>query len=289
LNMLNYFELNVNEIVSIVGMIQSGVSRHLKILMESGLLESRKDGSFIYYSAAHTPAQRPLIELACARVADEPLCRADLQKAEHSIDIRKNRTKRFFRTVAPQWDRLKREVLGDFQLNQVLLDNVEVGLSVADIGCGTGEMLSALNGRDRGALIGVDSSPEMLEQAKIRLFDARDIELRLGEAEYLPLKNKEVDVAVMSMVLYHIVEPEKAIAEVQRVLKPGGRFLLADFECHNKEEIKDIIGGTWMGFEIRQIEEWMEQTGFTLDAFKRYKVEKGLVIHLFSAVKDSES
>ena len=289
LNMLNYFELNVNEIVSIVGMIQSGISRHLKILMESGLLESRKDGSFMYYSASRNPVQRPLIELACARVAEEPLCRADLQKAEQSIDIRKNRTKRFFRTVAPQWDRLKREVLGDFDLNQVLLENVHAQGSVADLGCGTGEMLSALNRDPSHTLIGVDSSPEMLEQAKIRLCDTGSIELRLGEVEYLPMKDQEVDAAVMSMVLYHIVEPEKAIAEVHRVLRPGGKFLLADFECHNQEEIKEIIGGTWMGFETRQIEEWMAQTGFTLEAFKRYKVEKGLYIHLFSVVKNAES
>ncbi len=288
LNMLNYVELNVNEIVSVVGMIQSGVSRHLKILMESGLLESRKDGSFIYYSAARKSQQRPLIDLACSRVASEPVCQADLQRAEQSITIRKNRAKRFFKTVAPQWDRLKREVLGSFDLNRVLSEKIQRGTSVADLGCGTGEMLSALHRDSSHVLIGVDSSPEMLEQAKIRLYNAESIELRLGEVEYLPMKDQEVEAAVMSMVLYHIVQPEKAISEIFRVLKPGGRFLLADFECHNQEQIKEIIGGAWLGFKKQQIQEWMDRIGFTVETLERHQVENNLFIQVFSLVKPTD-
>ncbi|MCP3940789.1 MAG: metalloregulator ArsR/SmtB family transcription factor [Desulfobacteraceae bacterium] len=285
LNILNHYELNVNEIVFIVDMIQSGVSRHLKILLEAGLLVLRRDGSFIYYSANKTPSTFPLIDLACNHIEKETVCARDLQRAKQSITIRKKRTKRFFRTVAPQWDRLKKEVLGNFDLNGILKQMALPGTCVADLGCGTGEMLGSLSFVDKKNLIGVDSSPAMLEQARIRLPNLEAIDLRLGELENLPMKDQEVDTVIMSMVLYHIFEPEKSIHEVFRVLKPGGLFLLADFEKHEQENIKKIIGGSWLGFGKSQIKTWLSLSGFSLKSFSRHEVEKGLCINLYLAEK----
>lgn len=284
LNILNQYELNVNEIVSIVDMIQSGVSRHLKILLEAGLLVLRKDGSFIYYAANKAGDSLSLINLACSRLEQETVCVMDLQRAKQSITLRKNRTKRFFRTVAPQWDRLKKEVLGAFDLNGVL-KQMALGDTVADLGCGTGEMLGSFFPENKKKLIGVDSSPEMLEQARMKLPGLNAIDLRLGELENLPMKDQEVSIVIMSMVLYHIFEPEKSIHEVFRVLKPGGLFLLADFEKHDQENIKDIIGGSWLGFEKQQINGWLSTCGFTLNSCNRYEVEKGLCINLYAAEK----
>lgn len=290
MNILDHFELNVNEIVSVVDMIQSGVSRHLRILLEAGLLVSRKEGSYIYYSADKQGAGRGIIDLACSRVEADPLFSKDLVRADQCITLRQNRAKRFFRTVAPQWDRLKKEVLGDFDLNLLLEDHIRAhqingGQMVADLGCGTGEMLSLLLDRGATSLIGVDSSPEMLEQARIRLPEQPDLELRLGELENLPMRDLEVDAAVMSMVLYHIYEPEKSIHEVYRVLKPGGIFLLADFLSHTREEIKEIIGGSWLGFKKSQIRTWLSASGFTLKTSEVYPVEKDLSIIFYLAKK----
>jgi ubiquinone/menaquinone biosynthesis C-methylase UbiE/DNA-binding MarR family transcriptional regulator len=285
LHILNEVELSVNEIVSIVDMIQSGVSRHLKILLESGLLVSRKEGSFMYYCASRHAETRALIALACDRIQEDPLFRLDLERARQIITIRKNRTKRFFSTVAPQWEGLKKEVLGNFNLNAVLKQQIKGRSSIADLGCGTGELLGRLVADTGQRLIGVDASPEMLEQARIKLPDAGSIELRLGEVEYLPMKDQEVDTVVMSMVLYHIFQPEKAIREVFRVLRPGGMFLLADFKHHDQEDIKNIIGGTWLGFEKKQVEEWLIHSGFSLASMDAYAVERGLSINLFTARK----
>ncbi len=289
LNILNEVELNVNEIVSIVDMIQSGVSRHLKILLESGLLSSRKQGSFIYYSANQTSENRTLIQYVCSKARTDEICTLDLEKARQSIVIRKNRTRRFFSTVAPQWDRLKKEVLGEFDLNRVLRDEIGRSLIVADLGCGTGEMLAVLSreSTDNRAekFIGVDSSPEMLEQARIRLSASDSIDLRLGELENLPMRDREVDGVILSMVLFHIFEPQKAIAEVFRVLKPGGLFLLADFKKHDHENIRDIIGGVWLGFTRPQIEKWFRSVGFDIQKFQEFQVEHDLCIYQFSAQK----
>src|SRR3989339_1716355 len=112
LYILRRYELNVNEIVVVVEMIQSGVSRHLKILLESGLLISRRDGSFIYYSAARNDFVNTFMTLVDKSVEMEEI-KADLKKAGEMINIRQNKTRRFFKTIAPHWDQIKKQVLGN--------------------------------------------------------------------------------------------------------------------------------------------------------------------------------
>ncbi|MCD4719529.1 MAG: metalloregulator ArsR/SmtB family transcription factor, partial [Desulfobacula sp.] len=249
LYVLQQYELNVNEIVLVVDMIQSGVSRHLKILMESGLLTSRRDGSFIYYSAVKNTVVKTFISLVDQSIEKEDIIGQDLEKAREMIKIRQNRTKRFFKTVAPQWDRLKKEVLGNFDLNSMIKKKLSFHGNISDLGCGTGELIEILSEKTSHKLIGIDASPEMLEQARLRLSGKNNAELRLGELEHLPMKNQEIDTAILNMVLHHISQPELPITEVFRVLKPKGQFILADFEKHDQEKIKEIIGGSWLGFE----------------------------------------
>ncbi|MBP8828854.1 MAG: ArsR family transcriptional regulator [Desulfobacter sp.] len=282
---LEHFELNVNEIVSVVNMVQSGVSRHLKILLDAGLLVSRKDGSFIYYTTNKTGYTRELVVLACKQLENEPGLQEDIARTQQCIILRKNRSRGFFRTAAPRWDRLKKKVLGDFNPNPVLERYLQDASVIADLGCGTGEMLAGLLGRGGKTLIGVDASPEMLEQARLRLPESQNLELRIGELEHLPMREQEVDAALMSMVLYHVSEPEKAIREVYRVLNPGGLFLLVDFLKHDQEQIKDIIGGVWLGFTQQQISGWLDRTGFNLKHTESYPVEKTLTLTFYLAQK----
>ncbi|MBU2452536.1 MAG: metalloregulator ArsR/SmtB family transcription factor, partial [Proteobacteria bacterium] len=167
LYVLQQYELNVNEIVLVVEMIQSGVSRHLKILMESGLLTSRRDGSFIYYSTAKNDVIKAFISLIDQSLEKQKMIGQDLKKAREMIKIRQNRTKRFFKIVAPQWDRLKKEVFGNFDVNAMIQQKLLFHGSISDLGCGTGELIERLSSNALQKLIGIDSSPEMLEQARL--------------------------------------------------------------------------------------------------------------------------
>lgn len=285
LMVLQQYELNVNEIVLVVDMIQSGVSRHLKILVESGLLSSRRDGSFIYYSAAKNEMINAFIALVDQSPEKEEITGQDLKKAGEMIKIRQDRTLRFFKTVAPQWDRLKKEVLGDFDLNGVIRKNISFHGRISDLGCGTGELIESLSHEGVHKFIGIDSSPEMLELARLRLSGTDTAELRLGELEHLPMKNKEIDTAIMNMVLHHISQPELPIAEAYRVLKPGGCFVLSDFEKHDQEKIKEILGGSWLGFEKEKIKRWLTDAGFLLKSMDSYPVRHNLTINVFAAQK----
>lgn len=285
LYVLQQYELHVNEIVLVVDMIQSGVSRHLKILLDSGLLTSRRDGSFTYYSAAKNDTTISLIRLVENNLDHKDITRRDLEKSREMIKIRQNRTKRFFKIIAPQWDRLKKEVFGNFDLNSMIKEKVIFNGKIADLGCGTGELIERLSKETSHNFIGIDYSPEMLEQARLRLSGTNNAELRLGELEHLPMKNEEIDTAIMNMVLHHISQPELPIAEAYRVLKPEGLFILSDFQKHDQKNINEIMGGSWFGFEKEKIKTWLTEAGFHLRTIDSYPVNHGLTINVFTAQK----
>jgi len=284
LYVLRRYELNVNEIVLVVEMIQSGVSRHLKILLESGLLTSRRDGSFIYYSAAGNDFINAFMTLAGNSSEMEEI-RNDLIKAGEMIKIRQNMTRRFFKTVAPHWDQLKKQVLGNFDLNSILLKKISLQGSISDLGCGTGELMEKLSGQTHFKVIGIDSSSEMLEQARLRLFGKDNAELRLGELEHLPMRNKEIHTVIMNMGLHHISQPELPLQEAYRILKPGGIFILSDFDPHDQVIIREQMGGAWSGFEKEKINAWLLETGFHLQKIDSFPVNQGLIINIFTAEK----
>jgi ubiquinone/menaquinone biosynthesis C-methylase UbiE len=291
LYILQKYELNANEVVQIVDMVQSGVSRHLKILVESDLLTSRKDASYIYYSASKNDMSKALISLINKSDDLKLIFDKDRKKAREIIKIRKNRTKKFFKAVAPQWDILKHEVLGNFDLDLIIKEKISYQGIVADLGCGTGELIKKLSnkiisGNNLDKLIGIDSSPQMLDQARERLNRTSRADLRLGELEHLPMKNREIDTAIMNMVLHHISQPELSIDEVFRVLKLGGIFILTDFEKHDSQKIKKIMGGSWSGFEKEKIKTWLNDAGFTLLSIDSFKVKHKLTINLFISQKN---
>lgn len=285
LYLLQEYELNVNEIVQIVDMIQSGVSRHLKILVESDILTFRREASFIYYTAAKHDTAKALISLINKSNDLQQVFQNDLTKAREIIRIRKNRTKRFFKTIASQWDAMKKEVLGNFDLDLIIKEKILFHGNISDLGCGTGELIEKLSFERSDKLIGIDSSPEMLEQARLRLSKTGKADLRLGELEHLPMKNREIDTAVMNMVLHHISQPQLPMAEVYRVLKSKGIFILTDFEKHDNKKIKKIMGGSWSGFEKEKIKTWLKDAGFTLLSIDSFKVKHKLTINLFISKK----
>jgi ArsR family transcriptional regulator len=239
----------------------------------------------MYYAAADNELMRAVVSLVNQSPEQDEILGRDLEKAREMIIIRQDRTKRFFKTVAPQWDRLKREVLGDFDLNSRIREKIRFQGNVSDLGCGTGELIQQLAHEGLDKLIGIDSSPEMLDQARLRLSGTPNAELRLGELEHLPMKNREIDTAVMNMVLHHISQPELPIAEAYRVLKPGGLFVLSDFEKHDQEKIKKILGGSWLGFDQEKILHWLAAEGFVVKSVEAYRVHHQLTINLFLAQK----
>ena len=102
----------------------------------------------------------------------------------------------------------------------------------------------------------------MLQAAKKRLHGIDNIELRRGELEALPIDEARLDAATLMLVLHHVPEPERALAEVARVLKPGGRAVVVDMLPHDRESYRQQMGHVWLGFREDHVAPLFSEAGF---------------------------
>ncbi len=280
---LFHYELSVNELVQLFQMGQSRISRHLKILTEADLLQSRRDGLWIFYSAVLDGEGRQFLK-AILPFVDEESGHADLDMAASIIEERTLKTRQFFNEIADDWDEMNREILGEFSLPDTVAQAIPPHCNVAvDLGCGTGEVLAHLQSFCH-ELIGVDDSPRMLALARRRFGNHMEgISLRIGELEHLPLRDGEADFACINLVLHHLSHPLTALKETARVLCKGGLILITDFDQHTQESMRTLYGDRWLGFSIEKLNDFLDKAGFTTTSYRRQPVKKGLALHLILA------
>ncbi len=296
---LRRFELNVGELVAVLDMGQPRISRHLKILVEAGLVDCRREGLWAFYSAASAGPGRRVLDCTAALLDGQEYAQeyaVDASRASAVVRERVQATRRFFDAVAGQWRDLAREVLGDLDLPGEIAKRVPEGAAVADLGCGPGELLERLSPR-ACLVIGVDNSPRMLELAAARLNgkaaqNGRDphiiragVSLRLGDLTHLPLREGEVQAVVLSMVLHHLPDPVAALAEARRVLCPGGMLLVADFDRHENEAMRVQYGDARLGLDRQMLMAWLAQAGFEPGPVELYPVNQGLTVLLAEALR----
>ncbi len=111
-------------------------------------------------------------------------------------------------------------------------------------------------------VVAVDASAAMLQAAKKRLHEFDNVDLRRGELEALPIDDGRLDAATLMLVLHHVPEPERALAEVARVLKPGGRLVLVDMLPHERDNYRQQMGHVWLGFSDEHVRRLLDDAGF---------------------------
>jgi len=286
LNLLMHHELNVNEIVMVMGMGQPRISRHLKILTDCGLLKSRRDGLWVFYSASKDGRGGHFNDFFNKFIAGDKELNSDYATMKSILEEGLKEKTRFFDSIAPNWDDIKQTIFGDLNISGEILERVNQCDVAADLGCGTGELLPYMKQKAK-RVIGVDKSPKMLEEAGHRLAsNDRGIELRIGEIEHLPMRDGEADTAVMNMVLHHLPSPDAGIYEAGRVLKSGGSLIIVDLEKHQNEEMRKNYEHRWLGFTRKNIERWLGAGGFSPREFMQYDVRNGLKINLYVSEKE---
>lgn len=285
IRLLMDFELNVGEIVQIMNMGQSRVSRHLKILVESGLAASRRDGLWTFYAAVADGRGRLFLDGAAPFFEDGGEAARDLEAARRMVSERSLMARRFFDEAAPVWQDLSREILGDFDLAGKVAELLPACGTAADLGCGAGALLAALAAKAE-RVIGVDYSPRMLEAARERFAGDARVSLRIGELEHLPLRDGETDCALLSMSLHHLPSPADGLAEAARALAPGGTILVADFDRHENEDLRRRHGDRRLGFTGAEMRSMLEQTDFTgITEVGRVSLSSGLTLVFTKAEK----
>ncbi len=266
LALLEREELAVQEIMEVLGMAQSRVSRHLAILREAGLLEDRRDGTYAFYRFVppQEPPWRDTWALVVENLRDDATAERDAAALTRVMESRSERTRSFFDSVGPEWDALRKVFNDDALRARAVSRLLSQDLVIADIGTGTGILAIEL-ARLGARVIAIDHSSRMLDAARTKTAAEPhlQIEFRHGEASSLPLSDGEIDAAFAHMVLHYLPSPSGAIAEMARVVKPGGTVVAVDFVPHQHEWMREELGVSWLGFSADEAAGWFRAAGLS--------------------------
>ena len=262
--LLRSMELSVGELAQVLGQSQPRVSRHVKILAEAGLVERRKEGSWVFV-ALGSPSRYAPVLAAMDDWHSEDTGQAESDRARLAA-VRADRAAAaaiWFQEHAAHWDAIRSLHVAESEVEsaiQRMLGRAPVGRLI-DIGTGTGRMLELFGAGAEHAL-GIDCSSEMLRIARAKLSQQGvAVDLRQADLYALPVADDGADLAILHHVLHYAHQPAAAIAEAVRVIAPGGRLLIADFAPHGREELRSRDAHIRLGFSDEQMAGWFAEAG----------------------------
>jgi SAM-dependent methyltransferase len=265
LRVLSSERLNVTELTGVLGLAQSGVSRHLGLLKEAGLVAEERDGGFTYYRADLSHADQQLGAVLQAQFdgsSGDPAVRADAARLQEVLRLRKEN---FDIHAGPDTRDARQLVPGrSWAAWSRALGLLMPPVKVADLGCGEG-YLTIEAARWASRVIAVDRSETVLTRAKAlaRRRRVSNVIWKKGELEKLPMKDGSVDVAMLSQALHHAIDPRRAVAEAARVTAPGGRVLLLDLRAHDEEWVRAKLGDRRLGFADDELRRMLAAAGLS--------------------------
>lgn len=282
-------EYSVSELCQALQLPQPTVSRHLRVLAEDGWVTARSEGTRRPYRRIDelAPDQSRLWDIVREQLFADGRLDADLERAEAVLAQRQDRARDFFSASAERWDEIRAELYGIRADLLPLFGLLDPTWSVADLGAGTGILTSAIAPFvDRVAVI--DRSPEMLAAARRRLSATDNVSFHAAELETLPLPSESIDLAVLSLVLHHVAEPDVALHEVRRVLRPGGRLIVVDMREHDRVDLGEEMGHLWPGFDGQSMTRWLDDAGLIPSTWVPLRPDpagRGPLLFLQSAVR----
>jgi ubiquinone/menaquinone biosynthesis C-methylase UbiE len=269
-----------------MNMGQSRISRHLKILSDSSLIISRKDGLWVFYKANDRDFSGELTRLIESKLRSENLFLLDILSLDKYIKERGEKGREYFNKIASEWKKIREKILGGLDLNSEIVKVIGKCSCAADLGCGNGELAELLLAKSE-VVIGVDRSSGMLDEAgKYLKYSGREgFDLRLGELAHLPVRDGETDCAVINMVLHYLDDPSAAVAEAGRIIRSKGKLVIAELDSHGDESLRSKYGHRWLGFSSDTVKGWMGMSGFIFKKSKSFNAANGLNVVLYVAEK----
>jgi SAM-dependent methyltransferase len=261
--------LNVTELTGILGIAQSGVSRHLGLLKDGGLVSEEREAGFSYYRIAPDVSDSSnghaalwaLLQEQFERAALTDIGRADSTRLE---EVRRLRKENFDTHGAPDTNERQLVPGRSWAAWSRALGHLLPAVTVADLGCGEG-YLTIETSRWAAQVIAVDRSTEVLKRARALAARRRvsNVTWKRGELESVPIADDTVDVSMLSQALHHADDPTRALQEAARILVPGGRVLVLDLREHEELWVRDRLGDRWLGFTRERLSALLEGAGLT--------------------------
>ena len=304
MRLLASMELAVGEVAQVLGQSQPRVSRHIKILCDSGLAERRKEGAWVFLrSSIGEGAESPLASalarlLAVAEHEDTAFGRRCSEDRQHLDAIRSSRESHaleWFARHADEWDELRSLHIADGPVEAALTEML-LALSgdgslgrLLDVGTGTGR-IAELFAPNAAHVVAFDKSPDMLRIARARLqhLPADAVELVQGDFAQLPFAARSFDTVLFHQVLHYAQAPEAVLAGAARVTAPGGRVAIVDFAAHEREDLRQTHAHARLGFSDAQIKAMLLDAGF-IPHETRALAGHELVVKVWTAVRREDS
>lgn len=263
-------ELTVTELMTILGQSQPRVSRHLKLLVEAGLVDRHREGAWAFFRLADSAIAGAVRDGIVTRLDQaDPAITGDKRRLAAVRAERKDQAASYFAVHAADWDRIRALHVPEARVEAgvlALLGDRRFD-SVLDLGTGTGRMLEMLAPRAARA-VGLDVSPAMLGVARVNLDAAglKHVQLRQGDAYALPPDLQGFDLVILHQVLHFLDDPSRAVREASRALRPGGRLLVVDFAPHQEESLREHHAHRRLGFSPAEVEGYLTESGLRAEA-----------------------
>ncbi len=267
LAILSVGEMTVSELTQVLLQSQPRISRHLKLLADAGLVQRHPEGSWVFYRFNDKGSLTKFLPQLVAMLPQNDLTlQRDRERLRQVRSERAARAQAYFRAKAADWDALRTchvpEAIVEKRLAAMIGDDT-LDLMV-DLGTGTGRMLELFGGRAVSA-IGFDISPDMLALARAKLdqIGAHHCQVRQGDCANVPLEDNVADIVVLHQVLHFLDDPQATIVEAARLLRPGGRAVIADFAPHEMESLRLSHAHRRLGFGDGEVRRWLQHAGLT--------------------------
>ena len=251
--------LSVADLQELLGMGQSRISTQLSQLKSGGLVRDERSGKHNFY---RSEMSRDLCKLAKEAAREVPDVEKDAAALRHLQRKRRDKTRAYFDELAGRFGKDYVPGRSWKGLAEALLKVTNHGV-VADLGAGEGTLAQML-ARQADRVIAVDLSPKMVEFGRelARRHDLQNLEYRVGDIEGPPLEDESIDLAFLSQALHHAGNPQQALEQSFRVLKPGGKLVVLDLLQHNFEEARELYADVWLGFSEAELAAMLEDAGF---------------------------
>jgi SAM-dependent methyltransferase len=268
---LSRAELTVTEISQVIGQSQPRTSRHLRLLVDAGILDRTPEGAFVFYRLADGSLSASLARQLAELVPVGDLAIAgDITALERVRRTRSEAAAAYLSAHADELATVRALHVAEVEVERAMLELIggegPIG-RLLDIGTGTGRILELLAPHSERS-IGLDVNHDILVLARAALSDAQlsQASVRQGDLHRPPFEAGSFDVAVMHHVLHLLDDPGAAIADAARLLRVGGRLLVVDFAVHELEFLRDRHGHRNLGIADEDMRTWASAAGLAIES-----------------------